>query len=208
MFDTKIILFGGTFDPVHLGHTTVVGHAVESIGAEKVIFIPAKRSPLKAFFPLASDAERYEMIKLAITDKTGFEVSDYELKKASPSYTIDTVKHFKGLFGHADIYWLVGADTLSELPHWFGIEELIDACNLSVMYRGGFEKPDFEQFIDSWGQGRVDKLKANIVETPMIDISSTEIRKRLMVGGDACDMVCPAVAEYICEQGLYGSEVK
>jgi len=99
MTKRKIILFGGTFDPIHLGHTTVAAAAGEKIEAEKVIFIPAKRSPLKAFFPHACDGDRLTMVKLAIAGNKAFETSDYELKKSGPNYTIETVKYFQEVLG-------------------------------------------------------------------------------------------------------------
>jgi nicotinate-nucleotide adenylyltransferase len=198
-------LFGGTFDPIHPGHTAVAAAAGESIGAEKVVFIPARRSPLKAFFPEAGDEDRLAMISLAISGNVGFELSDYELKKTGPSYTLETVRYFQSkLGGNTVIYWLAGADSLEDLPHWYGAQELIDECNLAVMYRAGFKAPDFLRFEPVWGRQRVDKLQRNVIKTPLIDISSTEVRKRFAAGRDVSGMVCPKVLQYIREHGLYG----
>ncbi len=204
MVNRKTALFGGTFDPIHLGHTEVASYAAEKIGAEKTNFIPAKRSPLKVLSPAASDRDRFEMIKLAIAGKSDFEVSDYELSKEGNNYTIETVRHFKEDCGRdAEIYWLMGADTIDELVRWYRVAELIDECNLCAMYRAGCEKPDFTRFEKVWGAERVEKLQANIIETPLIDISSSEIRSRIAGGEDVSDMVCPAVAGYIKKHGLY-----
>ena len=206
MAKTKIALFGGTFDPIHIGHTTVADAACESIGAEKVVFIPAKRSPLKHLFPHASDEDRYAMTALAVSDNEKSAVSDYELKKSQPSYTLETVRYFQGHYGsNASLHWLVGADGVDDLPHWYGIVELIDECNLSVMYRAGFGKPDFSGFADIWGRPRIEKLRANVVRMPLVDISSTEIRRRIAAGQPIDDMVQPGVAEYIREHHLYQS---
>jgi nicotinate-nucleotide adenylyltransferase len=205
MIERKTVLFGGTFDPIHLGHTAVAASAGEQIGADKVIFVPAKRSPLKAISPEAGDEDRFMMIELAISGNGRFELSDYELKKPGPSYTLETVRYFQQRLGKdAMIYWLAGADTVEDLPHWYGITELIDECNLAVMYRAGFKRSDFSGFKPIWGQQRIEKLQRNIVETPLIDISSTEIRKRLSTGRDVSGMVCPKVLQYIREHGLYG----
>ena len=95
MAERKIALFGGTFDPVHIGHTTVAKDAARQIGVEKIIFVPAKRSPLKGFLPKANDKHRLEMISLAIAEEKNFEVSDCELIKPAPSYTLDTVRQFQ-----------------------------------------------------------------------------------------------------------------
>ena len=205
MTEKRITLFGGTFDPVHMGHTAVAAAAGEGIGADKVIFVPAKRSPLKAFFPEASDEDRLEMIKLATEGNGRFGFSDYELKKTGPSYTLETVRYFRQQLGKdVLIYWLIGADTLEDLPHWYGITELIDECNLAVMHRAGFAKPDFSKYISLWGAGRVEKMQRNVVETPLIDISSTEVRKRLAGGREVSGMISSKVLQYIRDNGLYG----
>ena len=204
MVERRIILFGGTFDPVHLGHTTVAAEAVIKIGAERAVFIPAKRSPLKGFLPKADDRDRLEMIALATADEKSFEVSDFELSKSAPSYTLETVEKFRDKYGdEASIHWLIGADGVNDLTYWHMIAELIDACNLTTMYRAGCEPPSFTRFEALWGRERVEKLERNIVETSLIDISSTEIRKRLAEGSDVSRMLHPAVYGYICKHGLY-----
>lgn len=207
MAQRRIALFGGTFDPVHLGHTGIAAKATEHIGAEKVVFIPAKRSPLKGFSPIASDDDRLTMITLTIAGNARFEVSDCELRRAAPSYTLRTVRQFEADYGGAiSVHWLIGADSIDDLPHWHRIAELIDTCFISAMYRAGCEPPDFARFEPIWGRERVEKLRKNIIQTPLIDISSTEIRNRLAAGQDASDMLHPAVADYIREHGLYQSQ--
>ena len=202
-----IALFGGTFDPIHLGHTTVAADTVKQIRAEKIIFIPAKRSPLKGFLPKASDDDRFNMIALAIAGEKTFEVSDYELNKPAPSYTLETVEKFrKDYGGETSIHWLIGADGVDDLTYWHKIVELIDACHLTTMYRAGCEPPDFAKFEEIWGRRRVEKLRRNVVQTPLIDISSTEIRDKIAAGQDASNMLHRAVYGYIRENGLYQSE--
>ncbi len=209
MSKRKIALFGGTFDPIHLGHTRVVAEAARHIGAEKVVFIPARCSPLKGFTPSASDDDRFAMIALAIAGNKSFELSDYELKRPQPGYTLQTVRQFQADYGsQTEIYWLIGADSVEDLPHWYKISELIDGCNLTAMYRAGFEPPDFSKFKALWGTQRVEKIQRNVVETSLIDISSTEIRNKLAAGSDVTSMLHPPVAEYIHEYGLYQIKAK
>ena len=197
-------MFGGSFDPIHIGHTTVIASAAEHIGAEKTIFIPAKCSPLKQNSPAASDRDRLKMISLAIAGNEKFDLSDYELTKPAPSYTLHTVRYFQQQLGSdTSIYWLAGADTIKELPYWYGVEELIDECYLCLMYRAGCERPDFSGFKKLWGETRVKKLQQNIIETPLVDISSTQIRSTLAAGGDASEMLALAVADYIRQKKLY-----
>lgn len=200
-------MFGGTFDPIHLGHTAVAAHAAKQIGTTKVIFIPAKRSPLKDSSPKVSGDDRLKMITLATAKDERFDVSNWELKKREPSYTLGTIRHFRRRLGKAtSIHWLMGADGIDELPLWYGIGELIDECDLSVMYRAGYKPPDFDKFETLWGRQRIEKLRRNIIQTPLIDISSTEIRNKLAAGLDVSDMVAPSVADYIRKHNLYGTQ--
>jgi len=204
MAKRKIALFGGTFDPIHLGHTGVAVEALKELGAEKVIFVPAKRSPLKGFSPCASDDDRFAMMALAIAGHKNLELSDYELRRAEPSFTLQTVRQFQADYGSkSEIYWLIGADSIDDLTHWYKIVELVDECNLSAMYRAGCEPPDFSKFKAIWGTERVKKLQRYVIQTPLIDISSTEIRDRLARGLDVTDMLHPAVADYIHKNRLY-----
>jgi nicotinate-nucleotide adenylyltransferase len=204
MAERRIALFGGTFDPIHLGHTRVAGAAAAQIEAEKVIFVPARCSPLKGFFPHAGDEDRLRMITLAIAHSDAFAVSDCELRRPAPSYTLDTVRQFKSEYGPGtSIHWLLGADSVNDLVHWHRIDELIDECNITTMRRAGYPPPDFDRFEPMWGPERVEKLKQDVVETPLIDISSTEVRKRLAAREDVGEMLHPDVIEYIREHGLY-----
>ena len=202
-----ISLFGGTFDPIHLGHAKVAGAAAKTLNAEKVVFVPAKCSPLKGFSPKAGDRERLEMITLAIAEYPAFAVSDCELQRPAPSYTLDTVRQFKQAWGpDVSVHWLMGADGIDDLIHWHGIRELIDECYLTTMYRAGYKLPDFGQFERIWGPERVEKLQEHVLQTPSVDVSSTEVRTRLAGGGDVNGMLHPDVIEYIHRHQLYQRE--
>ena len=197
-------MFGGTFDPIHVGHTAVANAAARQIDARKVIFIPAKISPLKGFFPFASDNDRLRMIELATAGNDLFAVSDCELKRPAPSYTLDTVRQFKRQYGpETSIHWLIGADGIGDLVHWYKIQELIDECHLTTMRRPGYPAPDFDRFEPLWGPQRVTKLKHDMIETPLVNVSSTEVRERLTTGEDVAGMLHPDVIQYIREHNLY-----
>ncbi len=204
MTQRRIALFGGSFDPIHRGHAEVARAATEQIQAEKLIFIPAKCSPLKRLSPHASDEDRLNMVTLATAGDTAFEVSDCELRRPAPSFTLDTVRLFQHRCGpDAAIYWLLGADSVKDLVHWYKIEELIDECNLTTMLRAGYAPPDFDRFEPLWGERRIAKLKQNVVQTPLIDVSSTEVRRRLASREDVGAMLHPDVIRYIREHRLY-----
>lgn len=200
----KIILFGGSFDPVHRGHLEVAQAAKEALDAARVIFIPAKRSPLKDQFPTADASDRLEMIRLAIAGRPGFEVSDCELKRPDPSYTLDTVREFREkLPPQTVLYWLVGADAVRQLPHWYRVHELLELCEFAVMYRAGYSLPDFSQLEGQFSSEQVDRLRRNVVAVPLIDISSTEVRRRLESDEPTEDLLPGAVCKYIQAKGLY-----
>ncbi|HEX41001.1 MAG TPA: nicotinate (nicotinamide) nucleotide adenylyltransferase [Phycisphaerales bacterium] len=202
----RIVLFGGSFDPIHLGHTTVARDALEQLGGEGLVFIPAKRSPLKGFMPFAGDEDRRIMASLAVAGDDHMTVSDCELNRPGPSYTLDTVAHFRKQYGDpTDICWLIGADTVDDLAYWHRITDLIDACRLCTMYRAGCDAPSFSRYESSWGRERVARLRADVIETPLVNVSSTEIRRRLATGRDVADMLAPAVLDYIRAHGLYKS---
>lgn len=199
----KIILFGGTFDPIHKGHIEVAESAAQKIGADKIIFIPARRSPHKNKQPVATDIDRIAMLKLAVEGKKSFHTSNVELNRAEPSYTIDTIKQLRQKFGaDCEFYWLIGADMLKDLPLWYKVNELLKECNVCVMNRGGFDKPDFDGII-GLSEENIEKLRRNMIETPLIEISSTEIRKRLLQGEDVSPFLPTNVLDYIKRRRLY-----
>ena len=147
------------------------------------------------------------MISLAIAGEKNFQVTDYELKRPAPSYTLATIRKFQADYGsEISIHWLIGADGVDDLVYWYKISELIDACNLTTMYRAGCEPPNFAKFEEIWGRERVEKLQRNIIPTPLIDISSTEIRNRIASEADTAKMLHPDVADYIRKNGLYQSK--
>lgn len=136
------------------------------------------------------------MLKLAISGDNLFEASAIELNRGEPSYTIDTVRLLKQK-GREDcaFYWLLGADMLKDLMKWHKISELMKECSICVMNRGGFDRPNFD--------GLPEKLRQNQIQTPLIDVSSTEIRKRVADQQDISELVAPEVLAYIQKHKLY-----
>lgn len=202
----NIILFGGSFDPIHTGHLAVASYAFEHLCGARLVFIPARRSPHKSASPAADGAARALMIRLAIAGREGFEVSDCELRRSDPSYTLDTVREFRREFGsEAVFFWLVGADAIGELEHWYRIDELMGLCRICIMYRGGMCRPDLSRLVGAFGSARVRQLEKDILATPLIDASSTDIRARLAAGESVEELVPRAVLTYIRQNGLYGT---
>jgi nicotinate-nucleotide adenylyltransferase len=201
----RVILFGGSFDPVHVGHTTVAEHVAGRLGAARTIFVPARRSPHKSEPPVASPQHRVNMLSLAVARYPSFSVSRCELERLEPSYTYDTVADFRRRLPEAELFWLVGADTVASLPQWHRVADLMNLCEICVMSRGGLELPALDSLIPSLPAEAVRRLKCNVVEAPAVPVSSTEVRRRLKAGLDVSKMLDPAVLEYIIRHKLYGT---
>jgi nicotinate-nucleotide adenylyltransferase len=143
------------------------------------------------------------MLRLALAGNAKFSVSSCELERPDPSYTIETVSMFAARYGPgSQLYWLVGADAMGDLVRWHLAERVLDMCNLCVMYRAGYPEPDFAQ-LECLGGERVEKLSKHALATPLVDISSREIRHKLAAGVDVSGLLSPAVLGYIEENGLY-----
>lgn len=197
-------LFGGTFDPVHIGHLISAEFLAERLYLDRVIFIPARIPPHKSNLRITSAEDRVNMLRLATADNPIFWISTYELEKEGPSYTIDTVKYFKSRSSEDEFILLIGADSLSELPDWHRFQELVELIEIKAAYRGGFDP----QGVLGRLRMRVSddvfcKLKDSLVPTPTIEISASQIRQRVRSGLSIKYMVREAVEEYIYRKGLY-----
>ncbi len=190
---SRIGLYGGTFDPVHSGHLKIAGNAVEKLNLEKLIFLPTASPPHKPKKKIAPPLFRFNMVKLAIRKYDKYLISDYELHK-NPAYTIDTVIHFLELFSikKSNLFLLIGADNMKDIEFWKKPEEIFDKCNVVVAPRGEKKIPD-NKFTE----------RIIILDSPLINISSTEIRNRIKSGSSLESMVPQEVDNYIRENNLY-----
>ena len=197
------LCFGGSFNPVHFGHLRCAQAVAEKAGYGQVILIPSGQPPHKqgadARNELAAPADRLAMCRLAIEGSPLFALSDIETRHPGPSYTIDTAQRLRQQ-GLDDVHWLIGADMLLYLPKWHRPLDLLREVHFVVMARPGWT-------ID-WNALPVEfrHLRDRVVEIPQIDISSTEVRRRVRAR-EAIDNLVPApVARYIAERGLYQGE--
>jgi len=187
----KIALYGGTFDPIHHGHLIVAREALERLGTEEVIFIPARVSPLRKNAPVARDEIRLLMIRVAIENEPGFAVDDCELRRPPPSYTIDTIEQIRQRKGDSTIYCLVGEDNVDKLTKWRRFADLEKMVRFVVLDRTG-QRPSH----------------VYPVIRRKIDISATEIRKRVATGRSIRYFVPSAVEEIIRREKLYLDQCK
>jgi len=182
----KIAIYGGTFDPIHHGHLIVAREALERLGAEEVIFIPARVSPFRKTAPVARDEIRLVMIQAAIENEPGFAVDDCELRRPPPSYTIDTIEQIRQSKGNATIYCLIGEDNVDKLTKWRRFADLEKIVRFVVLDRSG-QRPHH----------------AYPVIRRKIDISATEIRKRVATDRSIRYFVPSTVEEIIRREKLY-----
>lgn len=195
----KIAIFGGSFNPIHNGHIAVAKHALCECGLKKVIFLPNANPPHKEKIELIEAVHRYNMVSLAIKGIEEFEISDYEMKKDKPSYTIDTMRYMKSKLD-GDLYFIIGADSLYTLNLWKAYHELIKECSFIVADRncreGSNLKKAAENIISQGGN-------VHIISMPKIDFTSTDIRNAIKNGCDVSKSLPPEVNEYILENQLY-----
>jgi len=199
----KIGIMGGSFDPVHLGHLIVAQDAIERLELSQVIFIPASMPPHKQHLRLLAPEHRLNMLKLAVEADMRFSVSDIELKRGGVSYTVDTVHQLKEEYPGAELYLIIGSDTLVELDTWKDIEEIMNQCIIAAFVRPGEDiRKEIRKKI-KLNEKYCDRLMNHLIETHRIEISSTEIRMRIAEGLSIRYLVPPEVEMYIYEHGLY-----
>jgi nicotinate-nucleotide adenylyltransferase len=186
----KIGIYGGTFDPIHHAHLILARDARESLGLEKVILVPAAISPFKDSPPAKAEV-RLSMLRAAIEGEMALLVDDCELRRPPPSYTIDTVEKIQGAEGQCEIYYLIGEDNVSGLTRWHRFEELEKMVRFVVLDRGGLQAQHSYQSVHR-----------------KIDISATDIRKRVALGRSIRYLVPPAVEEIIRQHNLYREHAK
>ena len=194
------VLFGGSFDPVHIGHIVIARDVKEHLGAEKVIFIPASQAPLKEGHG-APPLDRLRMLQLAVEREEGFEVEDWEVRKGGVSYTVDTLQHLLPKLGSKPCF-LLGADSVLRLHLWREPERILQLVKVVVVDRGG-KMEEVRKYLKE----RFPHIKEgeDVLFLPVrrIDVSATEIRRRLREGKSIYCMVPERVEEYIKERRLY-----
>jgi nicotinate-nucleotide adenylyltransferase len=189
----KIGVFGGTFDPVHIGHLITAQAVRELRGLDKVIFIPCFISPHKINSPSSSGERRYDMLKLAVEGAPYFEVSSIEIDKEDISYTVETLRELKKTYN--DIELIIGYDNIFKFHTWKEPDEIFELAKVVVMKR----RVEADTFLPENKYYHM----AEFVETPVIEISATEIRNRIKENMPIDYLVPPKVAAYIKENKLY-----
>ncbi len=198
-------ILGGTFDPIHIGHLIIAEEARHRYDLEKVIFVPAFVSPLKAEIECSSPSHRLKMVELAIEKNDHFSVSNTEIERGGISYTIDTLRETREIYGKdAELFFIVGADAVREMLKWKDPEMILSECTIVAVSRPGFPLDHLEDFIPKRSSdGKPGTERVVIMEIPSIGISSSDIRQRVATGRPFRYMVPEAVWSYIMQTGLY-----
>ncbi|KPC74691.1 nicotinate-nucleotide adenylyltransferase [Laceyella sacchari] len=193
----RVGIFGGTFDPIHLGHLILAEQAREVAALDQVWFIPAAEPPHKLDKRISASNHRVNMVRLAIQHHPCFQLSTMELERKGPSYTHDTVRMLSEAHPDAQFYLLVGADMVKDLPNWYKIKEILQSVQVIGLGRPGVEVESLPVYV---------KNRLHWIPDPTLtNISSTMIRQRLSQGKSARYLVPDAVYQYMKEHGLYGS---
>jgi nicotinate-nucleotide adenylyltransferase len=193
----RVGVFGGTFDPPHVGHVLTAGDACETLGLDKLIFVPAAGQPFKVNAPaMASPRDRLEMVRLAIGDDPRFEVSDIEIERGGLSYTVETLEAVALSKPGAKLFLIIGIDALDSFERWRSPERIRELATLAVLSRRDRSLAETEG-----GDGSVVQVSSR-----RIDVSSTEIRRRLKEGKPITAFVAESVERYIATANLYRSD--
>lgn len=182
---TRIGIFGGTFDPVHVGHLAIANAALDELGLERVVFVPARRSPLKREGPVAGAPDRLAMLAAATAHEPRFEVSTVELDRDHPSYTVETLETLKH---RGELYLILGSDAYADFDRWREPERIRSLATIVLAARPG--APNAPR-------------GARVLDSPLMDISSRELRSRAARGRSLRYLVPEAALRYIEEHRLY-----
>ena len=200
--EVKVGISGGTFDPIHHGHLIVAEQIRESMGLDKIIFIPSGTPPHKDNKRITPAEHRYRMAELAIGTNPHFEISRIEVDRAGSTYTVDTLTELKALYGEQPgLYFITGADIIPELQTWRHFERLFTLCDFIAVLRPGYKKDGFLREIENLKTSY--RAKIHIVDAPLIGISSTIIREQVKGGKSIKYLVPESVENYIHEKRLY-----
>ena len=188
----KLGIYGGSFDPVHLGHLLVAQAAIEELGLDRLFFIPAAQSPFKLEHQPAPDAIRLQLLRLALAGKINCEVDDQEIQRGGTSYTIETLRDYAKRFPKAELFYLIGADNAAKLNDWREAGELAKLAEFVAVPRPGGAAPSFPP-----------PFRGRILKGFPFGVSSSQIRARVKAGLPVDQLVPPFVAAAIRNAQIY-----
>jgi len=197
-------IFGGTFDPIHIGHVATVRDVMERCNLDQVRYLPASIPPHRSL-PGVSAEQRLEMVKIALDDEPAMIIDDQELRREGRSYTFDTVQTLQQQFPQSRFSLILGLDALLGFDRWHRWQELLGLIDIIAMVRPGWQPPDP---LPDWWRDEIkhdtpDTVKIKLVDIDPVDISATRIRQGIADGDDMGAFLHPGVWQYIQTHGLY-----
>lgn len=197
----RLGLLGGTFDPPHYGHLLAGQEVAWQLRLDRVLLLPARQNPLKRDDPSSSAEDRCEMVRLAVADNPVLKLSRLDLDRPPPSYTVDLLSLLHK--PDTELFFIVGADILPELPRWRAPDGILRLARLAVVNRPGTPLPDLE-VLERLLPGV--STRVDIIRIPGVDIAARDLRRRVQAGEPIRYLTPPAVERYIRERGLYAPE--
>ncbi|MEL6105638.1 MAG: nicotinate (nicotinamide) nucleotide adenylyltransferase [Planctomycetota bacterium] len=204
----RVGIFGGSFDPVHIGHLWIGEAATEELRLDRLLWVPTATQPLKPGGAVATDTQRLEMLRLAISGRDGHLVDDRELRRDGVSYSVETVAELRAESPGCEWFFILGSDSLASMPRWKQPETLLDEVTLSVVQRGGEPAIDFSILAGLCAVERLEHFRRHVLRMPTIEISSSEIRTRVGQGRAVRYRVPHAVESYLRTSGLYAQHTQ
>ncbi len=197
----RLGIYGGSFDPVHLGHLLLAETCREECDLHQVWFLPCGQSPHKPGGSMASGRERAEMLELAVAGDSRFAVCRNELDRPGPSFTVETLRQLNKEFHDRELFFLMGADSLADLPLWREPLAILELSTIVAVNRGHHTPPDLAMLAARLGPIVYDRIK--LISMPAIDISAPEVRQRISSQRSLRFRVPRSVEEYIRQHNLY-----
>lgn len=199
----RLGIYGGSFSPIHMGHLLLAEACRERHQLDQVWFVPAAMSPLKQDISPASDAHRAAMIELAIAGHNAFRMNRLELDRGGVSYTVDTLRDIHEQMPDAELFLLVGGDSLADFPRWHAIDEICSLAQVCAVGRAGHNLGELSHLEGILSAAQIDALREHFVPMPLIELSSSDIRRRINEGRSIRYMVPRSVEKYIETQQLF-----
>ncbi|MBI2804370.1 MAG: nicotinate (nicotinamide) nucleotide adenylyltransferase [Planctomycetes bacterium] len=204
----RVGVFGGTFDPVHLGHLILAEQCREQARLDRVLFVPAALPPHKREQALTPFAQRVEMLTLAISGHSAFRVEELEKDRIGPSFTVDTLAHLQHARPGDDLFFILGSDSLRDLPLWYEPRRILELATLLIV-----ERPDALMMPEPTlkGQLRLEEdfaLRMQAISSPLVAIASRDIRQRIASRRSVRYLIPRAVEAYIQDKGLYQNQTE
>lgn len=202
----RIGVLGGTFDPIHIGHLIIAENAYYQCELDKVLIMPSGVSYMKQDRNISSKEDRLNMCKLAVAGNPHLEVSDIEIKRSGNTYTADTLTYLTDNNPDCDFYFITGADTFTRIENWYQPDTIFNKCTIIVCNRKSNTESEVADYIKHYSS----KYNADIIsiESPTIDISSSDIRTRLSAGEYVRYILTESVSEYIARKKLYNTGIQ